>query len=100
VADGRGGFAHSSALLSQWHFATPANDLHVLEVGFTLPNISRMPRVRKIAADGKNVVIAVVGAAGDPQNVKPAVAERVGVKLEVPSAFLSMPDHRRTVSSL
>jgi sugar lactone lactonase YvrE len=67
-------------------FAT-ANELYVLEVGFTLPNISSGPRVRKITADGKNVVIAVVGAEGDPNDVKPAVAERVGVKLESAISF-------------
>jgi sugar lactone lactonase YvrE len=68
-------------------FATTTNDLYVLEVGFTLPNISSGPRVRKITADGKNVVITVVGAEGDPQNVKPAVVERVGVKLESAAGF-------------
>ena len=68
-------------------FVTPADELYVLEVGLTLPNISSGPRVREITADGKNVVIAVVGAKGDPNDVKPAVAERLGVKLESAVGF-------------
>ena len=70
-------------------FATQANELYVLEVGFTLPNISSGPRVRKITPDGKNVIVAVVGATGDPENVKPRVAERVGVQLESTVGFIA-----------
>ena len=42
-------------------FATPANDLYVLEVGFTLPGTWSGPRVRKITREGKNSIIALGG---------------------------------------
>ncbi|HET6669743.1 MAG TPA: hypothetical protein VFH15_05880 [Pyrinomonadaceae bacterium] len=42
--------------------ATLGSDLYVLEVGFTLPNISSGPRVRKISADGKQTILTTVGA--------------------------------------
>lgn len=58
-------------------FATPAGDVYVLEVGFTLPNISSGPRVRKITPDGKNVILAVVGQENG-QSASSAAVERVG----------------------
>jgi DNA-binding beta-propeller fold protein YncE len=68
-------------------FATPAGELYVLEVGFTLPNVSSGPRVRKISPDGKNVILAVVGEEGG-RSARTAVAERLGVTLESALAFL------------
>lgn len=62
-------------------FATPAGDVYVLEVGFTLPNISSGPRVRKITPDGKNVILAVVGQENG-QSASSAAVERVGLSLE------------------
>ena len=68
-------------------FATPGGELYVLEVGFTLPNVSSGPRVRKISPDGKNVILAVVGEEGG-RRAKTVVAERLGVTLESALAFL------------
>ena len=68
-------------------FVTPAGELYVLEVGFTLPNVSSGPRVRKISPDGKNVILVVVGEEGG-RSVKTIVAERLGVTLESALAFL------------
>ncbi len=62
-------------------FATPNSDVYVLEVGFTLPNISSGPRVRKITPDGKNVILAVVGQENG-QSAGSAAAERLGLSLE------------------
>ena len=67
-------------------FATPSGDVYVLEVGFTLPNISSGPRVRKITPDGKNVVLTVVGQEGG-QSAGSVVAERVGLSLESTLGF-------------
>jgi hypothetical protein len=61
-------------------FATPAADVYVLEVGFTLPNIMSGPRVRKLSG-GKNEVIATVGLDA-PTGIKAAVAERAGSTAE------------------
>jgi sugar lactone lactonase YvrE len=41
-------------------FVVHTGDVYVLEVGFTLPNITSGPRVRKISPDGKNVVLVTV----------------------------------------
>jgi hypothetical protein len=68
-------------------FATTAGDVYVLEVGFTLPNISSGPRVRKMTPDGKNVILAVVGEEGG-RSARTIVAERVGVSAESALAFL------------
>lgn len=61
-------------------FATPAGDVYVLEVGFTLPNIMSGPRVRKLSG-GKNEIIATVGSDA-PTGIKAAVAERAGSTAE------------------
>jgi hypothetical protein len=62
-------------------FATPSGDVYVLEVGFTLPNTSIGPRVRKITPDGKNVILTTVGQENG-QSARSAAAERVGLTLE------------------
>lgn len=41
--------------------AGPGGDIYVLEVGFTLPSSSSGPRVRKISADGKSTILAMLG---------------------------------------
>src|SRR3989442_679696 len=69
-------------------FATPANDLYVLEVGFTLPGTWSGPRVRKITREGKNSIIALVGAGENSGNLKAAVAQRVGVTVENAAGLL------------
>ncbi len=61
--------------------AIAENDLYVLEVGFTLPNISSGPRVRKISADGKETILATVGAADNGSRETP-LAVRAGVTAE------------------
>lgn len=61
--------------------AISGSDLYVLEVGFTLPNISSGPRVRKIAADGKQTILATVGAADSPARQVP-LAVRAGITAE------------------
>ncbi len=62
-------------------FATPSGDVYVLEVGFTLPNISSGPRVRRMTPDGKSVILAVVGQENG-QSAASATAERRGLTLE------------------
>ena len=62
-------------------FATPNGDVYVLEVGFTLPNTSIGPRVRKITPDGKNLVLTVVGQKNG-QSAGSVAAERLGLSLE------------------
>ena len=57
--------------------ATTAGDVYVLEVGFTLPNISSGPRIRKLSTDGSSVVVATVGEQGG-KGLKAKVAEKVG----------------------
>lgn len=61
--------------------AVAGEDLYVLEVGFTLPNLSSGPRVRKISPDGKQTIIATVGA-GDNRNGEIPFAVRAGVTAE------------------
>jgi hypothetical protein len=67
-------------------FATSSGDVYVLEVGFTLPNITSGPRVRKITPDGKNVILTVVGQENG-QSAGSAVAERLGLSLEAGLGF-------------
>jgi sugar lactone lactonase YvrE len=67
-------------------FATPSGDVYVLEVGFTLPNISSGPRVRKITPDGKNVILTVVGQENG-QSAGSAAAQRLGLSLETGLGF-------------
>ena len=61
--------------------AVAGGDLYVLEVGFTLPNLSSGPRVRKISADGKQTIIATVGAGNNSIGEVP-FAIRAGVTAE------------------
>jgi sugar lactone lactonase YvrE len=61
--------------------ATLGTELYVLEVGFTLPNISSGPRVRKISADGKQTILTTVGADGN-DTYKLPFAIKAGVTAE------------------
>lgn len=45
--------------------AGPGGDIYVLEVGFTLPSTTSGPRVRKISADGKSTILAMIGVEGN-----------------------------------
>ena len=56
-------------------------NVYVLEVGFTLPNISSGPRVRKIAPDGKQTILAIVGEP-TKEDRKASLAETAGVTAE------------------
>jgi sugar lactone lactonase YvrE len=55
--------------------------VYVLEFGFTLPSSWSGPRVRKIAADGANTIIATVGV-DKPNSIKATVARSAGVSVE------------------
>ncbi|HEV7799030.1 MAG TPA: hypothetical protein VGO73_12770 [Pyrinomonadaceae bacterium] len=66
--------------------AAPDGNIYVLEVGFTLPSTSSGPRVRKIAADGKSTILAIVGAQSSEANVTATVARNPGPSTE---SFLS-----------
>ena len=61
--------------------AAAGNDLYVLEVGLTLPNISSGPRVRKISGDGKQTILATIGST-ENRTVKTPIAVRAGVTAE------------------
>lgn len=68
--------------------ATAGADLYVLEIGFTLPNISTGPRVRKISADGKQTILTTVGA-DDKHTRDIPLAVRAGVTAENTLVLLS-----------
>jgi sugar lactone lactonase YvrE len=56
-------------------------NVYVLEVGFTLPNISSGPRVRKITPEGTQTILAIVGEPAK-QEGKSSLAEKAGVTAE------------------
>jgi len=62
-------------------FATRGGDLYVMEVGFTLPSKWSGPRVRKISADGRNVLLATVGEQ-EAGTLRTSVAQGVGASVE------------------
>jgi len=62
--------------------ATMSGDVFVLEVGFTMPNISTGPRIRRLTPDGKSVVVATVGEESGGQSFKVAVVKSKGVPAE------------------
>src|SRR5258705_5531265 len=66
--------------------ATTSGDVYVLEVGFTLPNISSGPRIRKLSPDGSSVVVATVGEQGG-KGLIGKVAEKVGGPAETAMQF-------------
>lgn len=68
-------------------FATPSDDLYVMEVGFTLPGKWSGPRVRRISADGKNVLLATAGEQ-EAGTLRTSVAQAVGVTVESFLQFL------------
>lgn len=59
--------------------AAVGNDVYVLEVGFTLPNISSGPRVRKISPDGRQTILTTVG---EPTKSRNLLAVKAGVAAE------------------
>src|SRR6185503_11293860 len=56
-------------------------NVYVLEVGFTLPNITSGPRVRKITPDGTQTILAIVGEP-TKQERRTSLAEKAGVTVE------------------
>jgi hypothetical protein len=68
--------------------AAVGKDLYVLEVGFTLPNISSGPRIRKITPDGKSKILATVGSERAVGRFKASLAQNVGVTAESALQFL------------
>jgi sugar lactone lactonase YvrE len=65
---------------------SPDGSIYVLEVGFTMPSSWSGPRVRKIAADGENTIIATVGS-DKPDSIKATVARSAGVSAESALSF-------------
>lgn len=59
--------------------AAVGQDVYVLEIGFTLPNISSGPRVRKISADGSQKILITLGETNDRKQL---LATRAGVAAE------------------
>jgi hypothetical protein len=68
--------------------AAVGGEVFVLEVGFTLPNLSSGPRVRKITAAGKDTILITVGAPGNG-NAKVSLAEKAGITAETALVFAS-----------
>ena len=66
--------------------ATTSGDVFVLEVGFTLPNISSGPRIRKLSPDGSSVVVATVGEQGGKE-LKADVAQKAVASAETAMQF-------------
>lgn len=68
--------------------AAARGDLYVLEMGFTLPSAWSGPRVRKIGADGKSMILTTIGVVGTSGNVRSLIATQAGVTAESTLAFL------------
>jgi hypothetical protein len=66
--------------------AAVGKDMYVLEIGFTLPNISSGPRVRKISADGSQTILTTVG---ETNSERQPFALRAGVAAENTLVLLS-----------
>ena len=69
--------------------AAVGTDIFVLEVGFTLPNISSGPRVRKISANGSETILTTLGGANTGAAEKPSVAIKAGIAAEKALVFVS-----------
>ena len=59
--------------------AAVGQDVYVLEIGFTLPNISSGPRIRKISTDGSQKILITLGETNDRRQV---LATKAGVAAE------------------
>ncbi len=62
--------------------AAVGGNLYVLEVGFTLPNLTSGPRVRKITADGKSTILITIGENGRAGKSSSALALQAGTTAE------------------
>jgi len=68
-------------------YATPAGDVYVMEVGFTLPSTWSGPRVRKISLDGKNELLVTIGE-DKAGTVRGSVARGLGATTESALGFI------------
>jgi len=66
---------------------TPAGDVYVMEVGFTLPSKWSGPRIRRISSDGKNTVVGQVRAEGGSAELKAEAAQIAGRSAEATIGF-------------
>jgi hypothetical protein len=64
-------------------------NLYVLEVGFTLPNFTSGPRIRKITADGKSTILTTIGEEGSARKPGSSLALRAGTTAESAIVFFS-----------
>jgi DNA-binding beta-propeller fold protein YncE len=64
--------------------AAAGGNLYILEVGFTLPNASSGPRIRKIDSEGRTTTLTTVGGEGNPRS---RIATQAGVAAESTLAF-------------
>jgi sugar lactone lactonase YvrE len=64
--------------------AAAGGNLHILEVGFTLPNAWSGPRIRKIDSGGRSTILTTVGTGGDGRS---RIATQAGVAAESTLAF-------------
>ena len=68
--------------------ATESGDVYVLEVGFTIPNVSSGPRIRKVSSDGTITVVATVGEDRSRRSTGTVAFERAGVTAESALQFV------------
>lgn len=66
---------------------TPAGEVYVMEVGFTLPSKWSGPRIRRITADGKNTIVGQVRQEGGSADLKAEVAQVAGRSAEATIGF-------------
>ena len=73
-------------------FLGPRGEIYVLEVGFTPPGSWSGPRVRKIDADGKSKILAMIGAETNGPNAMATIVPGVGSPDESLLSFLLIGD--------
>ncbi len=71
------------------------NDVFVLEVGFTLPNLSSGPRIRKLGPGGEIAHLATVGAQDPGAESRPSLLTKAGTSAESTLAFLVNDDRMK-----
>ena len=70
----------------------PRGEIYVLEVGFTPPGSWSGPRVRKIDADGKSKILAMIGAETNGPNAMATIAPGTGSPAESFLSFMLIGD--------
>ena len=76
-------------------FLGPRGEIYVLEVGFTPPGSWSGPRVRKIDADGKSKILAMIGAETNGPNAMATIAPGAGSPDESLLSFLLIGDRSK-----